>query len=298
MLRASRRDVVDKAKVDALASLLAPLAAKAQQRRTALWQLDTHRVLIRIGYGKETSALGFDDGDLHALFLQALRLEGLRLALDLGKRPRPLLSIGLPLPAGVGGWAESMDAVLRQEPHEAPTTLMARLNHRLPEGLRVHRWDVLPPYVSAVSDLALLSRWRWLVPADQRELVAGKVATFQEAITWPWARGTSKSDVPLDLRSLVPELLWQGEWLCFATRMGPFQAINPLKMLRAIFDVDAACFAQLERIGVEMKPDPRMGQAERFEPKLKNMYEDAVLLSGGSNITLVDEDDDEPIRLG
>ena len=32
------------------------------------------------------------DGDIHALFLQAFRLEGLRLTLDLGKRPRPLLS--------------------------------------------------------------------------------------------------------------------------------------------------------------------------------------------------------------
>jgi len=49
---------------------------------------------------------------------------------------------------------------------------------------------------------------------------------------------------------------------------------------------------------VDLKPDARVGQAERFEPKLKNMYEDAVLLGGGSNIVLVDEDDDEPIQLG
>jgi hypothetical protein len=80
--------------------------------------------------------------------------------------------------------------------------------------------------------------------------------------------------------------------------MGAHQAINPLKMLGAILGVEAQRITGLLRIAVDLKPDPRLGQAERFQPKLKNMYEDAVLLSGGSNIVLVDEDDDEPIRLG
>ena len=298
LLRASRRDGVDKALIDALASRLAPLAEKAQQRRTALWHLDTHRTLIRITFEKAGWALGFDDGDLHAIFLHAMRLEGLRLALDLGKRPKPLLSVGLPLPAGVGGRAETLDVVLRQEPLEAPAALLARLNHRLPQGLRCYRWEVLPAYASPARELAQQSRWRWLVPPQHRRIVAEKSIAFLKAGTWPWARGASKSEGPLDLRSLVADLVWQEEWLCFATRMGPYQAINPVKMLGAIFELKPASFSAFERMGADLKPDPRMEQAERFQPKLKNMYEDAVLLGGGSNITLVDEDDDEPIRLG
>jgi hypothetical protein len=79
--------------------------------------------------------------------------------------------------------------------------------------------------------------------------------------------------------------------------MGAFHALSPLKVLRAILDLEPTCFLGLVRTAVELKPDSRLDQAERFEPKLKNMYEDAVLLGGGSNIVLVEDDDDEPLLL-
>lgn len=281
-----------------LAPRLLPLALKAQQRRAARWQLDTRRTLIRVGYAKGKGALGFDEGDLHAIFLHAFRFEGFALALDLGKRPRPLLTLGLPLPVGVGGLAESMDAVLKVEPGEEPALLMARLNRRLPEGLHIHHWEPLPGYAAPVIDLALLSRWRWDVVADQRAGVAAGVARFLAAGAWPWERGGSRVDTPLDLRSILLELRWEAAGLCFATRMGVHHALNPTKMLGAILDLAPGDITGLTRTAVDLKPDARLAQGERFEAKLKNMYEDAVLLAGGSNITLVDEDDDEPIRLG
>ncbi len=298
LCRNFRREAVDQALVEAFASRLAPLAAKAQQQRTARWQMDTQRVLIRFCYTKKDEALGFDDRDLHAIFLQAFRLEGLRLLLDLGKRPRPLLSVCLPLPVGAGGLAEFMDAVLREEPEDRPATLMARLNHRLPEGLHLHQWMVLPGYASQVSDLAILSHWRWQVPTECRLLVRDKVSFFLEASRWLWDRGNSHPDGPVDLRDLIPEMHWEDSALCFSTRMGVHQAVNPLKMLRAIFGVEAPAITCLIRTAVDLKPDPRLGQADRFQPKLKNMYEDAMLLAGGSNIVLVDEDDGDPIQLG
>jgi radical SAM-linked protein len=298
LLRTFRREAEDKTWVASLVSRLAPLAIKAQQQRSARWQLDTRRVLIRFCYAKEGAALGFDDGDLHAIFLHAFRLEGLRLLLDLGKRPRPLLSVGLPLPVGVGGLAESMDAVLKQEPEEDSTALLARLNHRLPDGLRIHQWLALPGYAAPVSDLALVSRWRWEVPPEYKLLTIGKAASFLEASCWPWDRGSSFRDGPVDLRQVVSEMQWEDSTLCFSTRMEGHQAINPLKMLGAILGIEASRIVGLVRIAVDLKPDQRLGQAERFQPKLKNMYEDAVLLGGGSNIVLVDEDDDDPIRLG
>ncbi len=49
---------------------------------------------------------------------------------------------------------------------------------------------------------------------------------------------------------------------------------------------------------MELGEDPRLLQADRFQPKLHNMYEDAVLLGAEGNIRIVDEDDEEPIRLG
>ncbi len=298
LCRAFRREAVDKALVETLASRLAPLAAQAERQRSARWQLDTRRVRIRFCYTKEDGALDFDGKDLHAIFLQTFRLEGLRVLLDLGKRPRPLLSACLPLPSGVGGLAESMDAVLREEPEDGPAALMARLNHRLPEGLRLHQWMALPEYASQQRDLALLSRWRWEVPLEHRLLVRDKVSSFLDAGSWLWDRGPSHPDGPVDLRNLIPEMRWEDSTLCFSTRMGVYQAVNPLKMLWAILGAEAPPIAGLIRTAVDLRPDPRLGQAERFQPRLKNMYEDAVLLGGGSNIILVDEDDDDPIRLG
>ena len=91
---------------------------------------------------------------------------------------------------------------------------------------------------------------------------------------------------------------WEDDRLCFTTRMGEFSAMNPLKMIGAALGVEPAGIHGLVRNGVELKPDSRLDQGERYQPKLKNMYEDAVLLGGGSNIILVEEDDDEPLHLG
>ena len=111
-------------------------------------------------------------------------------------------------------------------------------------------------------------------------------------------RGAAKAEAPLDLRTIVLEARLEAAVLTFATRLGALHALNPLKVLGALFTLQAAELQGLVRTGVDLKADPRLGQAERFEPKLKNMFEDAVLLGGGSNITLVDEDDDDPILVG
>jgi len=283
---------------DLLTACLRPHAATALQRRAARWQLDTRRARVRLTFAKDGDATDFDEGDLHALFLQAFRLEGLGLVLDLGKRPRPLLSLGLPLPAGVEGKAEYFDVVLKQEPAGATSQVMARLNQRLPLGLRLLAWEGLANCASELTDLALRSHWRWDVLSSQREQIEMKAEAFLQAEAWPWDRGGTKAPAGLDLRRLVLDLEWRDGALCFATPMGLYQAINPVKMLAAIFDLEPMEIRGLVRTDLALNADGRIAQAERFEPKLKNMYEDAVLLGGGSNITLIEEEDEEPLRLG
>ncbi len=298
ILRSARRGLAERSELHSLESSLKPLVEKARKRRAALWHLDTRRQLVRFSYVKEEGALPFDDGDLHALFLHAFRLEGFGLALDMGKRPRPLLSVGLPLPAQVGGRAECMDAVLKREPTESAPLLLARLNRRLPPGLHVHTWTALPAYATPVVDLALRAHWRWELPASLHERVAAGLSSFLAADTWRWDRGGVKAEAALDLRTIVLEPCLEDDVLTFTTRLGAVHALNPLKVLGALFGLDETEVRGLFRTGVDWKVDPRLGQAERFEPKLKNMFEDAVVLGGGSNITLVDDSDDEPLRLG
>ena len=302
LVRSARRGGADPACVKDVASRLAPLAARAQAQREARWQLDGRRTSIRLVYAKQGEALDFDDGDLHAIFLQAFRLEGFRLALDLGKRPRPMLRVELPLPAGVGGLSEWAEITLREDPPERTEALMARLNTRLPEGLRIHGWEPHAPYASPLGDLAEAAHWRWLCPGEQADGARARAADFLAASEWIWEKGGKvegrKQTKPLDLRTLVTDLRWDGDTLFTTTRMAGADATNPMKLHGAILGVEPSVLHGLLRLSVAFKADPRLAQAERFEPKLKNMYEDAVLLTGGSNITLVDDDDDEPIRLG
>ncbi len=301
LIRSDRRNA-DAETIRQITVLLAPLAAKAQHRREATWQLDGRRTCVRVGYGKARGAVDLDEGDVHAIFLQAFRLEGFRLALDLGKRPRPSLRLELPLPAGVGGACEWVEVVLRTEPAGSTETLMASLNGRLPEGLRIHRWEAHPSYASALGDLAEASHWRWACPAHLVDAARQRTDAFLASSEWLWekeGRVEGRKQVkPLDLRPLVMELRWEDAVLVSTTRTRSSESGNPLKIHAAILGLEPAALHGLMRQALDLNPDPRLARAERFEPKLKNMYEDAVLLGGGSNITLVDEDDDEPIQLG
>lgn len=284
--------------LQALTTPLAVLAAGSRRRRAALWQLDTRRARMRGWFAKEGPALAFDEGDVQAIFLQAFRLEGMRLALDLGKRPRPLLGPLLALPSGVGGRAECVDVTFAREPDITTADLGACLNRRLPPGLQWLRWEPLPGYASELLDLAHRSHWSWRVPEDLQDRVQAGVASFAAATTWPWTRKDSAAGVVLDLKGVVASLTYEDQHLRFSLCMGAHHALNPLKMLGALLGVPPVAIQGLTRTGIDLAPDPRLGLGDRFQPKLKNMYEDAVLLGGGSNITLVDEDDDEPLRLG
>lgn len=302
LLREARRTLPSGAPLDALTRRLGPPAEKAQRRRTASWQLDARRVAVRFAYAKLSPALDFDAGDLQRIFLWALRLEGLLPALDLGHHPRPILQLGPSLPAGAGGREEWAETILRQLPDRDPGALLAGINGRLPEGLRIHRWSEQPLYATPLAELAEVSEWSWLCPEALRSSARTHTERFLAAETFVWDRpgkvGGQKADKRVDLRPMVAAMAWEGALLRIRTPMHAFGATNPLKLLGAVLEVDPATLVGLLRESLSLKPDPRLAQGERFTPKLRNLYEDAVLLSGGSNITLVDDEDDEPLRLG
>ena len=302
ILREARRTGKGDDALEPIRRRLAPLAEKARERRMAAWQLDSRRASVRIAYAKLPPAADFDGGDLQRILLAAFRLEGLRPALDLGHHPRPILQMGLPLPAGAGGRGEWAEAVFQRSPEAEAEALLAGLNARLPEGLRLHRWIEQPHYATPVADLAETSEWTWPCPADLLDRARAATARFMTAASFAWDRagkvGGQKQEKHVDLRPMVEGMAWEGSLLRFRTPMAAFGATNPLKLLGAVLEVDPASLKGLVREALTLREDPRLAQGERFEPKLRNLYEDAVLLSGGSNITLVDDEDDEPLRLG
>lgn len=268
--------------------------------RQARWQLDQDRVIWRLKYERRGEAAAM----LPTAFLGALVNLfdgcGIQVAPSLEKRPRPLLHLGPPLPLGTEGLGEFLDAELVREPG-VPDPL-ALLNEPAPGGLRFLACAALPPHASPVLDLARSAHWEWPCPPEFAGLARPALSEFLAApafaIEKSGKQNGQKGIKQIEVRRLVRAMAWSGEHLRFELLQEPGQALHPAKLLGGILGLDPARIRGLLRTGLDLAEDPRLARAERFQPKLKNMFEDAVLLRAESNLKLFDEDDDEPVRLG
>ncbi len=296
-----RQSVREAPSLMALKSELEPLTEKARARRSALWQLDARRVKVRLRFSRGPAVAALGTPELQALLVEALRLEGLRPALELCRNPKPLLQVHPPLSVGVLGLEECAEGELTEPPREPAEAFVPRLNARLPEDLEITTWEELPTWASPLSELAREAHYTWPLSGVEGDL-QDRVRAFLEAPTFTHGKAGKtegkKGEKLVDLRPHVTEMTLDRAHLRFTMPLSAGIALNPLKLLAAITGFEAGSLQGLCREAIALREDPRRTQAERFETKLKNIYEDATLLTSGGNITLVDEDDDEPLQLG
>lgn len=277
-------------------------AEKARDRRSAETRLDAERGILRLRFERGEAQAMLNPAHFLALLASVLKTAGLAPALSLEHTPRPLVALGHPLPVGLTSRMEWADAELSPMPKEDEAALLARLNAMSPKGLGFSGCEALPAYATPVPELCRLAHWRWPCPSELLPDAEAKLAAFESASAFCIEKagkvGGQKSVKQIEVRQLVAALSWENGNLCFTTRISAHEALNPQKLLAAILGLEPTVIKGLERIAVELAEDPRILQAERFEPKLRNIYEDAVLLSGGPNLKIIDEDEDEPMRLG
>lgn len=269
-------------------------AELARKRRIHQWQQDPMRRTLRLRLEVTGTSAQLHPPALLTALAQGLMASGVPLAMGLGKTPRPLVQLGHPLPPGVPGLSEWADITLR-EPMRGP------LPEIHVEGLRVLESQEIPNYASPVLELCRAAHWRWTCPEDLREKAQSTLAVFAASESYEIDKvGKAEGHKVLkriEVRPLVLDLAWEGAELRFSTRTTTGEAMNPQKLLGGILGLEPARIQPLVRERVELGEDPRLRQADRFQTKLHNIFEDAVMLEGGSNITLVDEDDDEPLSL-
>ena len=273
--------------------------AKSRLRRMSLWQVDPHRRTLRLRFEVRRPLCGENTRTLVTLLARMLMDAGLPVAMGLEKNPRPAVHLGHPLPLDVEGEAEWADAVLQEAPSVSLDALPAAINRHAPGGLRVLQCAIVPNYASPVSDLCKRGFWRWACPepllAEAQERMEAFVTADRFEIEKPGKVDGNKAPKHMDIRPLLGVIEWQGPQLSFQTRIGPGEAANPRKLLAAILGLLPEAIQPLCRTEVELMEDPRLLQAEKFTPKLHNMFEDAVLLHSGSNIRIIDDDDDAPL---
>jgi len=272
----------------------------ARQNRQANWQLDARKVRIRLRYRRTAAAAALLPAEFLAALVETFRAAELELALGLEKRPRPMINLGHPLPLGTEGRGEYLEVILARSPVDSE--LLLKLNSVVREGIEFLATELLPDYATPTLDLCRRAEWQWPCPADLRVEAEVRVQSFLAAETFQIEKsgkeGGQKCLKKVEIRPQVEVMEWSGNLLQFALSLEPGQALHPAKLLAGILGLDPAEVRGLVRTRIDLAPDPRLDQAERFEPKLKNMFEDAVLLKAGSNLKLIDEDDDEPVRLG
>ena len=277
--------------------------AKARERRMHQWHLDPNRRSLRLLMAVLAPVCNLHPSALQATIAQTLLESGLPLAMGLEKTPRPLVRLGHPLPLGVEGLSEWADAILREPPAIPMETLAERINAYSPTGLRILQVEGISNHASPVLDLCQKAHWAWACPPELRVFAAECFRRFEAADAYAIAKvgkvEGQKQVKQVEVRHLVVHMSWEGETFHFTTRLSAGEALNPVKLLAGVLELDATVIHGLVRVSVELAEDPRLSSAEKYETKLHNIFEDAVLLESGPNIQLVEEEeeDDEPIVL-
>jgi len=270
-------------------------------RRMNVWQTDPDRATLRLAFALRAPACRQNPAGVISLLAWALLDAGVPLAVGLEKALRPAIHLAHPLPPMVPGDWEWADAILAQGAGLPAPDLVAAINAHAAPGLRIRQCQQLPNHASPAAELCRRAHWRWACPEAWVEGARARLDAFLASERFELEKTGKieglKGAKVLDIRPLVEACRWDGSSLHFQTPLAAGGATNPRKLLAAILGREVAP-EELERTGVELGEDPRLVDPDRYQPKLHNMFEDAVPLGAGDRIQIVEDDDDEPLRLG
>lgn len=271
-------------------------ARSTQEQRIPNWQFDQARLNLRLSLRVMPPASNNNPSALLHALQKGLMDASLPVAMGFEKRPRPMVTLGPPLPVGVPGFQEWADLVLSQATPLAK--LPDRVNPHLPEGLSLLKIQEVPAHSSSALELACEARWLWegleLLRSDAQE----KIHTFLDAESFQIEKQGKcdghKSIKKIEVRHMVLDMQIIGAQLFFSTVLHPGEALNPARLLGGIFGVPHQDIRHLTRLEVILKADERLQDSYKFETKLHNIYEDAVLLGafGCEEIPRDDQDGD------
>jgi radical SAM-linked protein len=231
--------------------------------------------------------------------LSVFESAGIPLAMGKEKRPRPIAHLAYPLPIGVEGLGEWADVTLKAGLSDPSDSVMERLKVCCPEGLEILGIEQVPLHASPVAELCETARWLWNCRAELLPDAVSELKKFADSDSFQINKTGKlegvKSIKSVEVRHLIQELNWDGGTLRFSTKIVQGQALNPQKLFAAILCVDPDLLGDFRRESIELRADPKLDRVDKFAPKLRNLYEDAVLLESAPNIKIVDDDDEDAL---
>jgi len=226
---------------------------------------------------------------------------GIPLAMSKEKRPKPIAHLAYPLPIGVEGLEEWADLTLKTGLSDPPEAVIERLRACRQEGLEILGIEQVPLHASSVAELCETAHWLWNCRAELSSIALSKLKKFADSSSFQinkTGKVEGRKDLKtIEVRHLIQELNWDGGVIRFSTKIVQGQALNPKKLFAAILDVEQDQLGEFRRESIELKPDPKLDRFDKFAPKLRNLYEDAVLLESAPNIKIYDNDEDDLLSL-
>ena len=210
----------------------------------------------RLRYRKEGTARFLGHLDLMHTLVRGLRRSGVHLAYSKGHHPMPKIEFPAPLPLGVEGAAEWMEfsaACLDIE------ETLERLRRLLPAGLTAERLFRVP---SNSLPLSSLTEQRYaidlsgLAEADARA-IRRNVEAFLAAPSWTVRRAGKEERKPLELKSRVSGMKWDGDTLHLSISSGGF-----MDLVRSLCPPESPELPRLVRLCLEHGADEGAGACE------------------------------------
>jgi radical SAM family uncharacterized protein/radical SAM-linked protein len=203
----------------------------------------------RLRYRKEGTARFLGHLDLMHTLVRGLRRSGVHLAYSQGHHPMPKIEFPAPLPLGVEGAAEwvefSATACLDLD------ETLERLRRLLPAGLAAERLFRVP---SNSLPLSSLTEQRYAIDLgalseEDARAFRRNVEAFLAAPSWTVRRAGKAERKPLDLKSRVSAMKWDGHILYLTISNGGF-----MDLVRALCPTESPELPRMVRLGLEHGP--------------------------------------------
>ncbi|MHB1361664.1 MAG: TIGR03936 family radical SAM-associated protein [Thermoleophilia bacterium] len=170
--------------------------------------------------------------DTLSCLVRAVRRTGFELAFSQGMRPKPVLSLAMPLGVGIEGEDEICDFSLRQR---APLTDLAKkLSHELPQGMELK--SVGPSFDRSKAASRVESCGYRVELADAAGEYSGAAGKYNGADELVLLRKRPKGDKEVDIKKYVEsvELLEDGSGVGFEMKVTSEGTARPDEIVRAL----------------------------------------------------------------
>ncbi len=186
-------------------------------------------VRYRISYSKTGPARVFGHLELASIMFRAFRRAGIPIEFSGGFHPKPRISFDDPLPVGM----ESLHEIctVSVTPLTSSRDMMEKLNQRLPEGIRITRWELASSQKALTHDDI-----RYEIHLKTGDFDSEKLAAFISSTECVVPRIRSGGMTLVDLKAHVGEMKLTGENRLFLTiRSGLPVTLRPAEVLNAVF---------------------------------------------------------------